>query len=90
MDKPAPSINLNNNIPPKRVTLPPPNIKLFNIPQDILQEIESIIDDIVASFEEHNISFVDKANLDPIIENSNGDVHQDFEPALASVIKTLL
>ena len=37
MDKPAPATNLNNTLHLKRATLPPPNVKLLNILQDIAQ-----------------------------------------------------
>ena len=38
LHRPTSATQLNNILSPKRATLVPPKIKLFNIPQDVLQE----------------------------------------------------
>ena len=90
MDKPAPVTNLNNTLPPKRATLPPPNVKLLHTPHDSVQEDENIIDDIVAYFEENNITIDDDSTLHEDIELNDEVVQQDLEPPVAAVVHVTL
>ena len=75
LDKQALVINLNNTLPTERVTLPLPNVKLLNIPKDIVQKNEHIIDDITSYFEGEKINIDDELNLDQSIAHTDEDVH---------------
>ena len=90
MDKPEPATNLNNTLPPKRATLPPPNVKLLHIPQDSVQEDENIIDDIAAYFEENNITIDDDSPLHEDIDHNDDAVQQDLEPPVAAAVHVTL
>ena len=86
MDKLAPVTNLNNTLPPKRATLPPPNVKLLHIPQDSVQEDENIIDVIAAYIEENNITIDDDSPLHEDIDHNNDAVNEDLEPPVAAAV----
>ena len=86
MDKPEPATNLNNTLPPKRATLPPPNVKLLHIPQDSVQEDQHIIDDTASYFEENNITIDDDSPLHEDIDHNNDAVKEDLEPPVAAAV----
>ena len=90
MDKLAPVTNINNSLPPKRATLPPPNVKLLHIPQDSVQEDENVIDDIAVYFEENNITIDDHSSLHEDIDHYDDAVQQDLEPPVAAAVHVTL
>ena len=90
MDKPAPTTNLNNNLPPKRGIISPSNVKLLNISQEIVQEDENIIDDINAYFGENNINTDDEWNLDHVIEHNDENIQQDLKLSVAPAVNITL
>ena len=90
MVKPAPATNLNNTLLPKGSTLPPPNVKLCNIPQNTIQGNANIIDDIAIYFEENNINIDDESTLDQTIEHNDEKLQRDLELPVASVVNVTL
>ena len=73
LDIPAPTTNNNSFLPPKRPTLPSPDVKLLQILNDVIidDDNEHVIDDITSYFLENNINIDDYSDTDDKMEQTD-------------------